>query len=222
MFGSDFTDSREKDECRAHNIAALTGSRTLIDPYRTPTPLRCDWLELAGVGAPTANVLSDTGRLSQQGRFIGIDLEPAVIDPLRAENRPHCEFYAGSFASLVTGRNRRLFGRVGVLNLDTCYGWQGSRVPPIVETCAVATEFIVSRLRPSLDSGETPAKEFLFIVNGLARRLTEVVPTIDRALAPLRAACIALGKPARVVKLTPYPSRGRNTEMINIAIAIGY
>ena len=221
MFGSNFTDSREKDVCRAHNIDALRGARTLVDPHTFHAPLRCDWLELAGVGAPTASVLHNTRRLSERGRFIGIDIEPKVVSALRSENRPHCEFYEGEFAKLVT-RERRLFGRVGVLNLDTTYGWQGDVVPPIVEDCTVATEFILSRLNPPSSSGEKPAREFLFIVNGLARQLSQVLPTIDRALAPLRAACRSLGMGYRAAKVAPYPSRGRTTEMINLAIAIGY
>ena len=216
-FSSNFTESAEKDVCRVQNIGALRGSRTLVN--RATNTLRLDWLELAGRDAPTSLVLSDSMMLGE-AKFIGVDIEKSVIDSLRAQQRPHCEFYHGAFDKLVRNE-RHLFSRVGVLNLDTTYGWQGDRRPPIVEECAVASEFIISRLTPGR-LGEIPTREFLFIVNGYVRKSSEVIPTIDRALAPLRAACKTLRIPIRVANAITYPSRGRTSEMINLALAIGY
>lgn len=213
---SNFTDSSEKDECRAHNINALRGSRLWNPATRA---LHCDWLELAGRNAPTSLILSDA-RMLGPARFIGVDTDKSVVESLRAQHRPNCEFHHGDLCKLLQER-RSLFSRVGVLNLDTTCGWQGDRRPPIVEMCAGAAAFIVSRLT-SANVGEVPAQEFLFIVNGYVRRSAEVIPTIDRALAPLRAAVQALRMPIRVARAMTYPSRGRTSEMVNLAVAIGY
>lgn len=131
---TDFTDTvltpegrSAKAETRQRPLDAVRESSFLWS-HETGT-LRCDWMELSGVGAPTLGLLLKEGALVPGGsaRFIGVDAQPDVIQGCRALYGPTApaEWQEGRMETLVAGRGA--FPNVGVLVYDTQDGvWRDS------------------------------------------------------------------------------------------------
>lgn len=205
---SDFRHSDDKVWCRAFNLAALDGSLYLTGPGGC---LMVDWLELAGVGAPTADLLAP--RLGP-GHFIGVDLDASVIRDNEALGRPHCRWVHADVEHVL--RRPALVNNIGALNLDTLMSWAGADL-----------EAMISEVAPFVLRQFDRLGEFLLIVNAAAwvprrPRGTEadLKSNLWRCLAPVLS---PLDRELRDEDVFAYAARDARTgQMVNVAVKVGY
>jgi len=92
---------------------------------RKDQALHHDWMELAGVHAPTCQFLLDENALGSKAKFIGVDLEESIIDGCRTHygDDVPAEWVHGSLTSLL--RDMEAFQGVGVLVYDSEHAVRG-------------------------------------------------------------------------------------------------
>ena len=117
---------RAKDETRRRPLDVVKKHSALLWSKSTNS-LRYDWMELAGSGAPTLEMLLREEALNGEGKFIGVDREASIIAGCKQKYGPHAPaVWREGQLSEFANANHPDMQRVGVLVFDSEDGiWRG-------------------------------------------------------------------------------------------------
>jgi hypothetical protein len=114
-----------KDETRLHALNIVKHSSFLWS--RDQQALRCDWMELAGTGAPTLQLLLNLDAIEAPARFIGVDTDETVIEGCMDRYGPEAPAHWHHGPLIPALRRLGPFDQVGVLVYDAFRAVQGER-----------------------------------------------------------------------------------------------
>lgn len=123
-----------KNETRLNNISGLINSRVILD--RRAGKLRRDWIELAGPGAPTLELLIDKELLTPggEGKFIAVDTNQKVLDEAKeqyGEDAP-AEWVRGDLIAMLKA-DTNAFPNAGALIFDSLNAAKGRAIEECLE-----------------------------------------------------------------------------------------
>lgn len=209
---SDFRASLTKQECRQWNLEGLQGSHGFLT-HRGKTLLR-DWVELAGEGAPTLELLKPWLGGPADAKFIGIDRNPAVLQRCQEKykDHPHADWVPATSLQSALQYQRERFKNVGVINFDTTDGLQSS-----MESLEIRFKPVLEFVQETLPR----AREMLLIINMVGRGIgvQECVRTYEDLLQPLLQLTERKLEEGDFLR---YHSTRRGTPMVNVRVRLGY
>ena len=167
-FIQDYTVSRfSKVNARSRPLEVIrTESNLLWDYQRKET--RCSWLELAGGGAPTCDLLLQEGALGKN--FLGVDLDLSIVTGCKTKYADLCtagmaHFHHGDLLAMVRGYSP-VVQDVGVLVYDTQQGLPHRNLDnPDDELVRAVTDLIQFGKKQHKELGE-----FLLVINVTQQR----------------------------------------------------
>lgn len=148
---------KAKQDTRALPLRIVREHSSILWDHTRDT-LGCDWMELAGVGAPTLPFLLDAGAL-QNAKFIGVDKdEPTLQDCRQTHGETHATWiHAPMKTVIVREEYASIRKQVGVLIYDSHDGLHNSNLR--------------SKLQPIFNFAKNQREhlsEFLLVINIVA------------------------------------------------------